>query len=115
MNDKLDELENKKNISKNDKEILQAKIDDLIDNNNKLEDFIENYNNIVEEKKYEIHNELNKFKNNMEDDMHNFDKKFTIKENKLHTKLDKLNNDAENLNDYIRENNDKIINTENKL
>ena len=33
LNDKLDELENK-SISENDKEILQAKIDDLINNNN---------------------------------------------------------------------------------
>ena len=46
MHYKLDELENK-NISENDKEILQAKIDSLIDNNNKLEDFIENYDNRV--------------------------------------------------------------------
>ena len=87
MNDKLNELENKKNISENDREILQAKIDDLIDNNNnKLEDFIEHYHGIIKEKKDEIYNELNKFKNNMEDEMHNFDKKFTIKENKLHAK-----------------------------
>ena len=45
LNDKLDELENK-NTSKNDKEILQAKIDSLIDNNNRLKDFIDNYNNV---------------------------------------------------------------------
>ena len=50
MYDKLDELENK-SFSKNDKEILQAKIDSLIDNNNKLEDFIENYDNIVKKSK----------------------------------------------------------------
>ena len=49
MNDKLDELENK-DISENDKEILQAKIDSLIDNNNKLEDFIVNYDNRVKKK-----------------------------------------------------------------
>ena len=52
LNDKLDELENK-SISENDKEILQTKIDSLIDNNNnnnnnnRLEDFIENYDNNV--------------------------------------------------------------------
>ena len=49
MNDKLDELENK-DISENDKEILQAKIDSLIDNNNKLEYFIVNYDNRVKKK-----------------------------------------------------------------
>ena len=114
LNDKLDELENK-NISEKDKEILQAKIDSLIDNNNRLKDFIENYDNSIQKSKYKIYNELNKFKNNMEDDMNNFNEKFTIKKNKLNTRLDKLNNYFEKLNNYIRENNDKIINTENKL
>ena len=72
LNDKLDELENK-NISENDKEILLAKIDSLIDNNtNILKDFIENYDNNVQKSKYKIYDELNKFKNNMEDDMNNF-------------------------------------------
>ena len=80
MNDKLDELENK-NISENDKEILLAKIDSLIDNNNMLKDFIENYDNNVKKSKYKIYDELNKFKNNMEDDMNNFNEKFTIKKN----------------------------------
>ena len=114
LNDKLDELENK-NISENDKEILQAKIDSLIDNNNRLEDFIDNYNNNIQKSKYKIYNELNKFKNNMEDDMNDFNEKFTIKKNKLNARLDKLNNYVEKLNNFIRENNDKIINTENKL
>ena len=114
MNDKLDELENK-NISENDKEILQAKIDSLIDNNNKLDDFIKNYDNNVQKSKYKIYNELIKFKINMEDDTNNFNEKFTIKKNKLNARLDKLNNYVEKLNNYVIENNDKIINTENKL
>ena len=82
LNDKLDELENK-NISENDKEIFLAKIDSLIDNKNKLENFIVNYDNKVRKSKYKIYNELNKFENNMEDDMNNFNEKFTIKKNKL--------------------------------
>ena len=53
LNDQLDELENK-NISENDKEILQAKLDSLIDNNNRLEDFIENYDNNVQKSKQKI-------------------------------------------------------------
>ena len=114
LSDRLDELENK-NISENDKEILLAKIDSLIDNNNRLEDFINNYDNNVKKSKYKIYNELNNFKNNMEDDMNNFNEKFTIKENKLNARFDKLNNYVEKLNNYIKENNDKIINTENKL
>ena len=109
-----DELENK-NILENDKETLLEKIDDLIDTNNKLEDFIREYDNNVHKTKYKIYDELNKFKNNMEDDMNNFNEKFKIKKNKLNARLDKLNNYVEKLNNYIRENNDKIINTENKL
>ena len=57
LNDKLNELENK-NISENDKEILLAKIDSLIDNNNMLEDFIENYDNNVQKNKYKVYNEF---------------------------------------------------------
>ena len=115
LSDKLDELENK-NISENDKEILQAKIDDLINNNNnRLENFIENYNDTFEKNKYEIYNELNKFNNNMKDEMYNFHKKFMIQKDELQAKLDKLNNYAKKLNNYIRENNNKIINKENKL
>ena len=57
LHDKLDELENK-NISENDKEILLAKTDDLIDNNNMLEDFIENYDNNVKKSKYKIYDEF---------------------------------------------------------
>ena len=53
LNDKLDELKNK-SISENDKEILQAKIDSLIDNNNRLDDFIDNYNNKVQKSKNKI-------------------------------------------------------------
>ena len=83
LNDKLDESENK-NISEKYKEILQAKIDSLIDNNNnRLEEFIDNYNNNVQKSKYKIYNELNKIKNNMKDDMNNFNEKFTIKKNKI--------------------------------
>ena len=42
-----DELENK-NILENDKGILLEKIDDLIDTNNKIEDFIRKYDNNVQ-------------------------------------------------------------------
>ena len=49
LNDKLDDN------SENDKEILLAKIDYLINNNNNmLEDFIENYDNNVQKSKYKI-------------------------------------------------------------
>ena len=55
-----DELENK-NILENDKEKLLEKIDDLIDLNNKLEDFIRKYDNNVHKTKYKIYDELKKF------------------------------------------------------
>ena len=58
-------MKNKKNISENDKKILQEKIDNLIDNNNKLEDFIEVYDDIVQEEKDNIYND-------MKNKMHNF-------------------------------------------
>ena len=58
---------------------------------------------------------LNKFKNNMEVEMGNLDKMVTDKENKWSTKLNKLNSDVKRLDNYIKENNDKKINTEKKL
>ena len=47
--------------------------------------------------------------------MRNLDKMVTNKENKWSTKLYKLNNDVKKLDNYIKENNDKKINTEKKL
>ena len=39
----------------------------------------------------------------------------TNKENKWSSKLNKLNNDVKNIDNYIKENNDKKINTEKKI
>ena len=58
---------------------------------------------------------LNKFNDKMENDMCNLDKMVTDKENKWDTKLNKLNNDVKKLDNYIKENNDKKINTEKKI
>ena len=60
-------------------------------------------------------NVLNKFKNNIESEMNNLDKMVTNKENKWSNKLNKLNNDVKKLDKYIKENNEKKINTENEL
>ena len=62
-----------------------------------------------------IFNVLNKFKNNIESEMSNLDKMVTDKENKWSTKLNKLNNDVKKLDNYIKENNDKKINTEKEV
>ena len=57
---------------------------------------------------------FNKINDNMKDNMSNLYKKVKYEKNKLEAKLDKLDNDAK-LNNYIKENNDKIMNTKNKL
>ena len=80
IQEKLNEIERIKNISQNDKKILEAKIiDDIIDDNDKLEDFIELYNDIIKEEQDKIYNGLNKFENNMNAKMHYFYKKFMRK------------------------------------
>ena len=80
IQEKLNEIERIKNISQNDKKILEAKIiDDIIDDNDKLEDFIELYNDIIKEEQDKIYNSLNKFENNMNAKMHYFYKKFMRK------------------------------------
>ena len=58
---------------------------------------------------------LNKFNDNMKNNMSNLYKEVKYEKNKWSAKLDKSNNDVKRLNIYIKENNDKIINTENKL
>ena len=58
---------------------------------------------------------LNKFNDKMENDMRNLDKMVTDKENERSTKLNELNNDFKKLDNYIKEHNDKKINTEKKI
>ena len=45
----------------------------------------------------------------MEIEMNNLDKIVKNKENEFSTKLKKLNNDVKKIDNYIKENNDKII------
>ena len=56
-------------------------------------------------------NALDKFKNNIEIEMNNLDKIVKNKENGFSTKLNKLNN-VKKIDNYIKENNDKIIKKE---
>ena len=56
-------------------------------------------------------NALDKFKNNIEIEMNNLDKIFKNKEYEFSTKLNKLN-DVKKIDNYIKENNDKIIKKE---
>ena len=96
------------------KKYYKKEIDEIIDNNDKLEDFTEIYNDIVKEEQDKIYSSLNKFENNMNAKMHYFDKKFTNKE-KLYSKLNRLKNKLKNLDKYIKENNDEKFHTKNKL
>ena len=54
-------------------------------------------------------NALDKLKNNIEIEMNHLDKIVKNKENEFSTKLNKLNNDVKKIDNYIKENNDKII------
>ena len=97
MISKLKDDENNSNI---DKRKLEEKINKFKNENDKLEDFIEVYNDIVKEEQDKIYNKLNKFKNNMENNMNNLEKKFMDEENNLHAKLNKLNDNVEKINKY---------------
>ena len=88
--------------------------DDDYDDDNDMPD----YNNMpdleTEEEAVEriSTNVLDKFKNNIEIEMNNLDKIVNNNENEFRTKLNKLNNDVKNIDNYIGENNDKIIKKE---
>ena len=90
----LTKLKYDKDNLENDKEILQKKIDEIIDDNDKLEDFIELYNDIDKEEQYKIYNKLNKFEDNIENNVDNLEKKVMNKENNLHARLNKLNDNV---------------------
>ena len=64
---------------------------------------------------YDYLNKITKFKNSMENNMDNFDEKFKHEENKTYDKLNRLGNKIEKINNYIKENNDKKVDMENKL
>ena len=64
---------------------------------------------------YDYLDKINKFKNSIENNMDNFDEKFKHEENKIYDKLSRLGNKIEKINNYIKENNDKKVDMENKL
>ena len=66
---------------------------ELIESNNKLEDFIKIYNDIVNEDKDKICGKLSKFKNNMEYNINKLEK--------INEYLDKFDNKMSGLNDKI--------------
>ena len=80
--------------------------------NESKEDKLDKFVNDNDDK---VFNVLNKFKNNIESEMSNLDKMVKVKENKWSSKLNKLNNDVKKLDNHIKENNDKKINTEKEL
>ena len=52
--------------------------EELVDNNDKLKDFIEIYNDIVKEDQDKIYRKLNKFKNDTEDNINKLEKAMSI-------------------------------------
>ena len=68
------------------------------DNNKKLKEPIEIYDDMVKENQDKIYNMSNKFENNMENSMNNLFKKVTDKVNNLNARLSKLN-DNKNIDD----------------
>ena len=78
--------------------------DDNDDNN----DNGDNDDNDDNDKTFDV---LNKFNDNMKNDMNNLCKRVTDEENKWRAKLEKLNNGVKKLNNYIKENNYKKIDT----
>ena len=93
-------MKNKLNAKIKDSELSNKEKDELnkelIESNNKLEDFIEIYSDIVNEDKNKIYNKLSKFKSNMEDNINKLEKinqyldKFSNKINVLNDKISKI-------------------------
>ena len=112
----IDEIKKIQNISENDKKMLQKRINELIDDNDKLEDFIELYNDIVKEEQDKIYYKLDKFKDNMINNMNNLDKKVIDKENNLNIRLNKSNDNVKKINKYNKEKyQDNIHNVDNRI
>ena len=93
LKDKTLYLDTKLKDSKLSNEEKDKLIKELIESNDKLEDFIEIYNDIVKEKQDEIHRKLNKFKNDTEDNINKLEK--------ANEYLDKSDNKISTLNDEI--------------
>ena len=88
--DKLNAKINDSELSNKEKDKLNK---EYIKSNNKLEDFIKIYNDIVHEDKDKIYSKLSKFKNNMEDNINKLEK--------INECLDKFDNKMSVLNDKI--------------
>ena len=66
-------------------------------------------NNIDKEDNDKILNMLNKFNDNMDNNMNNFNKEYAREESKYSARLNKLNDNIKKINNYIEENNKKLI------
>ena len=88
--DKLNAKIKDSELSNKEKDKLNK---ELIESNNKLEDFIEIFNDIGNEDKDKVYSKLSKFKNNMEDNINKLEK--------INEYLDKFDNKMSVLNDKI--------------
>ena len=84
------------------KKYYKKRINELIDDNDKLEDFIELYNDIIKEEQGKIYNKLDKFKDYMVNNMDNLEKKAMDKENNLTFKINKINDNVEKQTNIIK-------------
>ena len=102
LNEKIKYIDTLKNNIKN----LENKNREIIAKSNKAHN---QESKTSEDKVFDV---LNKFKNNIESKMSELDKMVTSIENKWNPKLNKLDSNVKKLDNYIKENNDKIINKE---
>ena len=94
LKEKRDKILDLKTKLKNSELSAEEKDDD----NKKLKEPIEIYDDMVKENQDKIYNMSNKFENNMENSMNNLFKKVTDKVNNLNARLSKLN-DNKNIDD----------------
>ena len=90
LKDRILYLEAKREDSKLSIEEKDKLYEELIKSNDKLEDFIELYDDIVKEEQNKIYNRSNKFKDKMKNIMNNLEKANDILD-KSNDRLDKLN------------------------
>ena len=103
----LDELRNNENKLKGDNQYLDNLFNSLKDNNSELIQNIKNINNEAMRDQAKIRDMLNK----VNDNINNLYKQIIDKENYFDAKLDKLNKLNDNIkkiNNYVKENNEKI-------
>ena len=103
------EIKNK-DISKNK---IYEELQKIENNDQKLEKFIEFYDDVVKEGNDKIYNMLNKFKENTKTGISNLHEKAINRMNKFDVKLNELENNIEGKDNYIKKNNKRKLDVAN--